>query len=35
MQWHTIDAERPKDEVLAATLKIIDGHAATRGRSIL
>ncbi|QQR69965.1 MAG: AAA family ATPase [Alphaproteobacteria bacterium] len=32
--WQTIDAEHPKDEVLAAALKIIDGHAAARGRSI-
>lgn len=33
-QWHKIDAGRPKDEVLAEALKIIDGHAAARGCSI-
>lgn len=34
-QWHKIDARRPKDEVLAEALKIIDGDAAARGRSLL
>lgn len=33
-QWHKIDAGQMKNEVLAAALKIIDGHTAARGRSI-